>query len=1053
MTSSENDPDTLFTLFQRASDNNLDSYERYKASEKAFNIILTTQWDEKCGIPGTLAYFVFLLVKIEFELVNSYLEHGGELDKRIEACEQLLPYVVLNPDLQHHLNENLTKLYITRINENTVECLSETLTAIQKLPTTDEIGQSQHKIALIFIITELLKEKLFNFTKRPEFTTNPNQIEEALQTCFSSKDEQVIFEALQMVGEYYLLTLQGNHDENIERALKIFLDQKNHLESLNLFIPDNFCKIHEKLGDTYSMRIKGDRYANVQNAIDSYNFAAGVANEKLSDKYPIKQRFINALKLADMYVECNKLDESHHAIAILEKETEASPKAMYRYACYFSYVNAKTYNAHNKFLPQKIVFESLRIMESTIHTEYSARFRYEAKILAATILLRSRSSELDNVLEQKLVDFQESLRNIKSKLFPIESVKMHLLCGDILKALSRASFLPQLLHYEAAFEIAKEYDLTHILAIIYLRIGEIYANQNSHVFNTQRAIKLYRSSLECVNEHHQIDILMETKLYLIAAFCLADNWKAASAQSIEILDFIDERNPHEREQIFNAINRAQISSISSFLPYTHLKLGNIKKGLMVGEHLRVDSIHHKLLFEMTRFNNEFPDEALDLYCYQIMARHVITGQALSFKIKKITEEYLKKAQSTPLEHQEKYGFSLEFKDIEQQLNELEEWLLLPFITPIGTCFVLVAPRERNQPIVVSEPIGVDSEHFYEIVLLWVEAVFALKEGDNEGIQKFEEIVTDLPRLLYSVIGKWIGSVIIDRAIPRNERLIIIPTYPLANVPLGLTAIDENNTLLQDYFTLSFAPSITAINGIRKRFQNVYDSTLTHVYVPEENLEYGTFERSAISNFFNKSCVQHIEATNTDSIFSTSEFFDSSYLHLQLHGQHHFTYSEESSLSLADGDNIKSDDLVRMASKQFQRLIILTSCEAGMMDSYKKIGAIHNFPTIMMLSGAIGVIAPVWEVNSMAVCILMIRLYENHFVDKLPPPQALKDAQLWIREASTDNIIQYIENHTDTNDPAISEKADELIFELEKLDPDEKPFASPQYWAAFVYFGL
>jgi len=1056
MTDSENNAGKLLELYQCASNNDLDPYERYQASEKAFDLIQTTQWDDRCGIPGAQAYFIFLVVKLEFELVNSYLECGEELDGLIKACEDFLP-LVLDPYAQCHLLENLAKLYITRIKENTVEYLSEALTAIQELPRVDGAGQSHHKVALIFIITELLKEKLFNFTKQPEYITSPNHIEEALQTCISSEDEQVIFEASQMVGEYYLLSLQGKRVDNVERALEIFLDQKSQAERSDFGAPEFWCKICEKLGDAYAVRIKGNRYKNIKKAADFYNTAAGIAEEAPLDKYPEKQKTLNTLKMADMLIERNKHGDLFYALKLLTKESDAVTQEKYQNSCYLYYVQAKISSVSDKYLFQQLAFNSLSIMEATIHFECSTRFHYEAKILAATILVQSRHPKRESLLEQSLVEFEEILKENNSEIFPVESIKMHVLCGDILKELSRASYQPQLLHYEAALKIAKKYDLAHHLAVINLRIGEIYASRNSHVFNTQKAIELYLSSLEYVNKNHQIAVLMETKLYLIAAYCMVEDWKAASVQSMEILNFIDtEKRPHEIEQIFHVINRKKISSFAPLMPYAHLMLGDVKKGLVSFEHLKIESIHHKLLYETIYPKDEDFLEAIKLYYYQLMAKHVITGQALTYEMKMAAEHFLNEVQSVPLEYQKKYGFSLELKDIDEQLSELEEWVLLPVITPIDTYLILLAPHGRNEQIIVSEPVGVNVTHFSKIFASWIDVgIFALKEEGSDGAKKFDEIVSILPQLLYLAMGKWIGQMIIEHAIPKNERLIIIPSHLIANLPLGLTAIYEDGTLLQDYFTLSIAPSITAINGTRKRFQdlNLNENTLTHVHVPEENLKHGTLERSVISSFLDESCVQNIEATDTESLFSIPEFFDSAYLHLQLHGQHHFTYSEKSSLSLTNGDSINSADLVRMAPKQYQRVVTLTSCEAGTADIYKGIGTLHNFPAIMMLTGAIGVIAPIWEVNNTATCILMIRFYDNHFAKKVSPPQALKDAQLWMKEATTDDIIQYIEDHIRRSGASISEEANKLIFELEKIDPDKKLFAAPQYWAAFMYFGL
>lgn len=544
-------------------------------------------------------------------------------------------------------------------------------------------------------------------------------------------------------------------------------------------------------------------------------------------------------------------------------------------------------------------------------------------------------------------------------------------------------------------------------------------------------------------------------MYLIVAYSIESDWHAAAAHSKEILDLIDFKNrPYEIEQVLKIIHQTEHGIFISLIPYAYFMMGQIEIGLKAFELLKLESIHHKLLYEINRPNDEDFNEAYYLYIYRLMARHMCKTQSQSYVMHAATESFLEKAQAVPFELRQKYGFSLKLLQLDEQLKNLEEWVLIPFVTVVGSRFILIPPYKRKQQIILSDSFEIGAIYINEIFSLWVEAIFAIREEGNEGVKKFDKIASDLPQLLYSFMGEWIGNMIKMHGIARNERLIIIPSALIANLPLGLTAISEDNLLLQDYFTLSLAPSLTAINGIRNRLQDINKTALTHVYSSKEQLKHGKLERLAISSFVDEFSVQNIEAIDKESMFEMDELYDNAYLHIQLHGQYHFIYPEKSSLLLNHESEINSEDLVSMAPKQFQRLITFTSCETGAADVYKStFGTLRNFPTVMILMGALGVIAPLWEVNSRSTCILMIRFYENHFIRKISPPQALKDAQLWISEATVEDIITYIEGHTNRTNSLFSDEADNLIFELEEFDPNIKIFSSPKYWAGFVYYGL
>jgi CHAT domain-containing protein len=88
-------------------------------------------------------------------------------------------------------------------------------------------------------------------------------------------------------------------------------------------------------------------------------------------------------------------------------------------------------------------------------------------------------------------------------------------------------------------------------------------------------------------------------------------------------------------------------------------------------------------------------------------------------------------------------------------------------------------------------------------------------------------------------------------------------------------------------------------------------------------------------------------------------------------------------------------------------------------------------------------------------ILMARFYELWKQDGLEPPQALRQAQLWIRDTTNGEKTKYLQTFLPTSDTTRppARIADTLYKHTLFARPDENDFAHPFYWAAFTYTGV
>jgi hypothetical protein len=111
------------------------------------------------------------------------------------------------------------------------------------------------------------------------------------------------------------------------------------------------------------------------------------------------------------------------------------------------------------------------------------------------------------------------------------------------------------------------------------------------------------------------------------------------------------------------------------------------------------------------------------------------------------------------------------------------------------------------------------------------------------------------------------------------------------------------------------------------------------------------------------------------------------------------------------------------------------------------------------AGVPSVVGTLWSVNDASTALLMVRFYELLLQDKLAPPEALRRAQCWLRDATNADLDAYLSHH-EAFALARQQQAERmplsavhtLLGPVLKGDPNERPYAHPYYWAPFVFYG-
>lgn len=142
---------------------------------------------------------------------------------------------------------------------------------------------------------------------------------------------------------------------------------------------------------------------------------------------------------------------------------------------------------------------------------------------------------------------------------------------------------------------------------------------------------------------------------------------------------------------------------------------------------------------------------------------------------------------------------------------------------------------------------------------------------------------------------------------------------------------------------------------------------------------------------------------------------------------------------------------RITAEQIRRtweldaeLVTLSACQTGIGAESGSEGFL-GFAQALFLAGARSSILTLWKVDDRATALFMTRFYANWYRRGQSKVDALHDAAAWLRSLTRDEIDAALASPSAAVDAALADPTD-------ASPSDERPFAHPYYWAAFVLVG-
>lgn len=315
-------------------------------------------------------------------------------------------------------------------------------------------------------------------------------------------------------------------------------------------------------------------------------------------------------------------------------------------------------------------------------------------------------------------------------------------------------------------------------------------------------------------------------------------------------------------------------------------------------------------------------------------------------------------------------------------------------------------------------------------------------------------------------GKSLGALIAEPLLRKLDdtkfqgiRLDILPQGALGLLPVNLARLPHSDSALIDRFELSFSPSLTVLSHVRRR--NILSETPQTIAVIRHSdgagaslLRNTQVETDLVTSWFDKSNRFVLDGRDKDSMSNVLEVLrEKDVWHFACHGKLDSNVPLNSGLGPLNGDFLELRDLFNARGLGAPQLVILSACNTGFYDVNKLPGEFIGFPNAFLQLGADAVVATLWKVMDITTALLMGRFYEEYFANQKPSCSALRAAQLWLRDAQTDELRRVVGKWTKEGrmgeENAIRIEQDLLYKWGESKTP---PFAQPSYWAGFVHFG-
>ncbi|MDQ2099233.1 MAG: CHAT domain-containing protein [Tychonema bourrellyi B0820] len=1015
-------------------------------------------------------------------LIQSLLNcPSGEINQTLQANSELVDaglvqvMQVVAENERAEGNENaadfLTSLaiYIVEVVESP-SANSQLEFLLQVLRVTAESGGDHN------VIHPLLRDNL-NLINDNFAVFLRNWVREALPNLDSQ--EQISLIAIvatfsDVIGQFPL----GSRASNLEIAIA------GYEIALNVYTRQEYAEYwaqtQHNLGNSYSDRIRGEKAENLEIAITAFLAALSVyARKAFSFEWAMTQ---NSLGLT--YRDRIKGEKAHNLEMAIAAYREAllvlTPKAFpVEWAmtqnnvglAYFDRIRGE--KAHNLEMAIAAYQEALSV---DTRKAFPQHWAITQNNLGLAYTARIRGEKADN-LEMAIAVFQASLAVINRKAFPqdwamtqnsLAGAYRHRIRGEKADNLEKA-----ISAYRAALSVRTREAFPQGWADSQNDLGNAYGDRirGEKAENLEMAISAYRAALSVRTRKAFPEDWAMTQNNLGLAYInrirgeTADNLEMAiSAVQAALSVYTREAFPINHAQTLYNLGRAY--GLNSQLPEAYNTLNTAIN--------TVESMRSEIIIGGEADRQKLAEEYNKIYQVMVEVCVVMENKTAALEYIERTKtrnlvELFHNARSLPQNVQR-----ISFQEIRSLLGEDEA--ILEWYISQKSLKVFIITRNSTQPDVWESSL---------------EDLQALEKFQQEYIDDYINHPDNWRNQLETRLEKLAKILHIDKIIshlPKKcQRLILVPFRYLHLLPLhALTSrrlrqnVEETGTLLELFpGGVRYTPSCQLLQLSQRVNPTGEESSPTRLFAiqnPTEDLDFTDIEVEAIAKSFNPAEVLIREkASKTGLQQQLKALQNADIAHFSCHGFFYFLDPRKSALILAGAkiatDNVDSDNksYIRLSEDELLdiekcltleeifdlplskcSLVTLSACETGLTDIGDTTDEYIGLPSGFLYAGTTNVISTLWAVNDVSTAILMIRFYELFLSETRPPVAiALRESQLWLRDATVQDLVDWVAGCKLISDERKEEMQNSIEFGKK---PADKRYQSPHFWAAFCAIG-
>ncbi|MBD2326243.1 CHAT domain-containing protein [Alkalinema sp. FACHB-956] len=375
-------------------------------------------------------------------------------------------------------------------------------------------------------------------------------------------------------------------------------------------------------------------------------------------------------------------------------------------------------------------------------------------------------------------------------------------------------------------------------------------------------------------------------------------------------------------------------------------------------------------------------------------------------------------------------------------------------TPNGS-IALIVSRSHSNAVNIT-PVWLDRFNQTQLIDLLNKTWFAAYNQASTDRQAWFDAIDTTTRQLWDLL---MGPIVQQLQTLGHPHATLIPTGYLSLLPLHAAWTEDPNTPTKRRYALdaihfTYAPNAKSLTAAQTIATRVPAHSILAIDNPRQDLPNSQREiDSAIASFPNPTVLRHNQAT-VQTV--RSNLPKAAIVHFSCHGTANLTDPLNSGLVMSDGLLTLKDifELNLSEGERGIRLAILSACETGMTGTKNADEAI-SLPTGLLQAGVAAVVASLWSVSDLSTMMLLTKFYDLWREQHLPPDQALRQAQIWLRDTTNDQKVSEFKTFlpTITGTRMSPEIAQQLYDELAWEDKDERSFAHPFHWSAFSYTGV